>query len=516
MILPTSDCSFSVRLAFWTWILVLFPAAFALSALAGELGANKVDLMLQYTPFPAPSGNDVEGYRALRRDMARKAIEDARAAGLSFFRVAVTGYGPSRIGDIHNDLALWQSDPAKFWSFQDEMFDDLDRAGIRLVPSFVWNLAQFPALTGDTITTFVTDPESNSRHLLNRFIADFITRYRSRKTILFYELGNEMNLFADLNLKKKCPPGVDKPCVWTSFTTDDMIRFSTREVTAIKALDPSRRVASGYAIQRPAAYHLRHQPEFAPSGPDWTPDTPAEFDEYLREVHAPFDIVTVHIYPSADENRFNRPEGHQYELVADAAASAKAAGKPLFVGEFGDTEATPFMRGLLREIADAHVDYAAIWVWEFYQTATFRTHDTEATRYSVEPGYSDPLIALLRQSETALGQAPSHSAIGRSASAPRIVITWPLPCATIDRPVDVFAVASDGARSVKSVSFEAAGRPLATVTSPPYQVRFAPVGAEGGIIDIKATAETESGAEAVSTISLRLNGEARPCDASRR
>src|SRR5713101_2834131 len=136
------------------------------AASAAALGANKIDLMLDYLAPSPPAGADPEGYRRVRQAMARKAIADARDAGLGFFRVAVTGYSPVEFDAKQHDLTLWQSDPPQFWTALDAMFDDLDAAGIRLVPSFVWNIAQFPALGGDTIATFVRDPNSASRRLL--------------------------------------------------------------------------------------------------------------------------------------------------------------------------------------------------------------------------------------------------------------------------------------------------------------------------------------------------------------
>jgi len=109
----------------------------AFPASASALGANKFDLMLDYVvPSPA-AGADPEGYRRVRRAMAEKAIADARDAGLSFFRVAITGYGPVEFNSNskQNDLALWQTDPPLFWAALDGMFADLDAAGIGLVPN---------------------------------------------------------------------------------------------------------------------------------------------------------------------------------------------------------------------------------------------------------------------------------------------------------------------------------------------------------------------------------------------
>jgi len=280
-------------------------------------------------------------------------------------------------------------------------------------------------------------------------------------------------------------------------------------VRQIKSLDPSRPVTSGYSLPRPAAMHLTRRPEYGASGPDWTPDTKEETARTLIETHQPFDIVSVHIYPLPQDNRFGLPQGGQYRLVADADAAAKSAGKPLFIGEFGDTGgATPFMTHLLDEIVRHRVDYTAIWVWEYYQTSTYQTRNTEPTRYDVEPGYSDVVIALLIEAERRLGHMPPPKAAGEP---PRVVLTWPLPCAVIDRPLDVAAVASDGATAVKSVEFLVDGTPLAAVSAPPYKTRFDPAGQGARTADFAARAVGGSGAAAEFHSTVRLNDAPGPC-----
>jgi hypothetical protein len=361
----------------------------------------------------------------------------------------------------------------------------------------------------DPITAFLRDPKSKSRQLLARFIEEFITRYAHRKTIFFYELTNEMNLVADVDLSGKCQKSRTQSCVWSNFTTADMIEFSRQLVVLIKRLDPSRKVTSGYAIPRPSAAHLMRRPAFAPGGPDWTLDTREEFDQYLLAIHAPFDIVSVHIYPAPGERRFGQNPGDEYDLVANAEAVAKRAAKPLFIGEFGDSGRTPFMTHLLEQIVRDHVDYAAIWTWEFYQTATYRTHDTEPTKFSVEPGYSDDVISLLMDIERKMGMGPPQAAAN---APPRVVLTWPVPCAVVDKPIDLNAVASEGAKSVQRVEFLVDGKLVGSALTPPYSVHFSPIGLGDRLATIEAKATGYSGASAAFDSKVRLNGSNNLCN----
>ena len=490
-------------------LLLLAISALGSFVAATEIGANKFDLLLQYLPSSEPSPQAGDGSHYIRRAMAKKAISDAHDAGFAFLRVAVTGFFPVIIDDHKNDLALWQNNPTKFWAATDEMFDDLDRAGIRLVPTLAWNFTQFPALGRDKLTTFLQDPKSRSRQLLAQFIRDFISRYRQRQTILFYELTNELNLSADVEIGEKCKQQKPTTCVWSNFTTNDLLEFSTSTAPLIKSLDASRPLSSGFAIPRPAAMHLMRRPQFSTSGPDWTADDREEFQGYILAIHKPFDVVSVHLYPTKENVRFGKPDGQQYELVSEAAAAARSEGKPIFVGEFGDVAGrTPFMTYTVDKIVNERVDFAAIWVWEFYQTSTYQTRNTDPTKYSVEPGYSEDLIQLLIQTERRVGQRLPETSV---AAPPRVVLTWPLPCALISGPVNLAAVASDGIKAVRQVEFFINGKMLAAVGAPPYFLPFDPAGFNERTATITARAVTQSGAYSEFQSQVRVNADTTAC-----
>ncbi len=475
------------------------------AASAAALGANKFDLMLDYLASSPPVGANAEGYRRVRQAMARKAIADARDAGLAFFRVAVTGYSPVEFDAKQHDLTLWQSDPPQFWTALDAMFDDLDAAGIRLVPSFVWNITQFPSLGNDNVAMFVRDPNSASRRLLAQFIRDFIGRYKDRPTMLFYEMGNEMNLAADLDERaRNCQ---HERCIWENFTTGDMTRFARETVALIKSSDPSRGVTSGYSLPRPAAAHLEHRPQFSAAGADWRPDTAGEFDRYLIAANEPFDIISIHVYPEDETRPSASPSDERFDPVAAAAKVARSIGKRLFIGEFGDPGgATPFMSHVMDDIVRERVDFSAIWVWEFYQMSTH----TPVVRFNVEPGYSDDIIRSLMATERRIGVAAPPDI----TAAPRVVLTWPLPCAEIDRPIDLAAVASDRTNAVRQVDFLIDGQLFAAVSGPPYRTPFDPVGRGSRTVEIEARAIAASGTTAASHSTVRLNGDKSRCEPS--
>jgi hypothetical protein len=461
-------------------------------AKAGQLGANAIYLMSNYVPHSEES----EAYRFIRRQMAKKAIGDAHAAGLTFLRVDLSGSRPINFEDNVNDLAIWQHDPNRFWSAADEMFDDLDQAGMRIVPTLAWSIIQFPALGGDDLLTFLRNPGSQSRVLFTRFVTDFVTRYKNGQTILFYELSNEWNLFSDIDVEVTCQPG--KRCVWHNFNTDDLLAFARSVVSLVKSLDPSRKISSGYSLPRPAATHLR-------SGAGWINDSIEEFKQYLLYISEPFDIVGVHIYPPTD--RFGLPPEQPSEFISVVMSAVRSVGKELFIGEFGDSGATPFLREFLRAIVDQRVDYAAIWVWEFYQSSTYEAHNTEPSRFSIEPGYYDDLIALLAQTEQSLGHQPATKA----SDPPSVILTWPLPCAKLDQSTNLAAVASAGIRGVKSVEFSVNGKPLAMLSAPPFTTRFDPKEFGDNNIEIEVKAVADSGLSADFKTVMSANHSEASC-----
>ncbi|MBV9829228.1 MAG: hypothetical protein JO001_26720, partial [Alphaproteobacteria bacterium] len=250
----------------------------------------------------------------------------------------------------------------------------------------------------------------------------------------------------------------------------------------------------GYSLPRPGASHLQARPQFAPGGPDWTPDTVQEFDHDLLAVNEPFDMVSIHFY-APDEARPSGPYGANFDPMIEAAKVVHAVGKRLFIGEFGDIEgATPFMhRLLLSDILHAKVDFAAIWVWEFYQTSTYETLNTEPTRFDIEPAYAERTIQLLKRSANLLGK---RIWLG-SQSTLRVILTWPLPCAKVTGVTKLSAVASDGTRPVKRIEFFVNNDFAGSSSNSPYSLSSdlsRAIALGSGFIKIEARAIASSGA----------------------
>lgn len=449
------------------------------------VGINKFDLFMQYTGT-ASGGNGSLAYRRVTRAMAQKALDDAKDAGVKYVRVFMGGRTSLNPGDGKDSLDRWRNDPETFWSQVDEMMDDLDARGIQLVPVLVSGSSKFQVMTEEPLGEMFRNPESRSWKLLSRYVTEFVTRYRKRPTVLFYELTNELNNFAELDLMRHCKKIKQKCDERDRFTTDSMIAYTQRLADLIRSLDGSRKISSGFSIPRGSAEHLRERPQWSPSGADWRLDTREQFAKNLKDIHAAVDIISIHLYSGKNNWRFGSTDA--VGLLVEAKRVADEVGKPLFVGEFGDPnpgdadERSHAVR-MMNKIAELRIPYSAVWVWELYQKNTYATHDSKPSAHSLEPGYTDYLIGRLRD----VNGAPTQTK-AKDTQPPRVVLTWPLECSMVKKGQSIHAVASDDSGAVEKVEFLVDGEVMAVDVSLPYQADFLPKNFKAGIRRLTARA----------------------------
>ena len=469
------------------------------------LGANAFDLLLQFNGRGS-GGDGSLPWLNLTRAMGQKSTLDARDAGFSFLRVAAAGYGPSWPDDPqHDDLALWRSDPHAYWTRVDALFDTVDQANLRLIPSFIWNAAQFPALAHETVRDLITNPQSGSMLLAQRYITEFVMRYRNRPTVLFYEMGNELNLLADLDSNRRCRREyAAQPfrCISTgNFSTDDLTMFSKRIVNLLHELDPSRRISSGFGNLRPAAAHLAKRPEWSQEGPDWTQDSLAEFTSFIRLQNASFDIASLHLYPGSDTVRPTLGTRSPSDYTQLVARLMHPLGKKVFVGEFADPNNTGLSGSIATLLQTGVIDGAALWAWEFYQFSPTHSLDAEAGRYDVEPGNDEAALLPLKPVLASPVSPP----------LPRIVLTSPVPCMKMDKPITLQAIASVGNALPAQVEFFLDDTLLGVATTFPYRLIFDPRRLTGTSANIGARAIAVDGKKAEFVSPINSKGAAPGC-----
>lgn len=485
-----------------------------LSAKEISIGVNKFDLFMQYTGT-ASGGDGGAAYRRVTRAMAKKALDDAKDAGVRYVRVFMGGRTSFTPRDGRDSLALWRTDPEAFWRQVDEMMDDLDAREIQLIPVLVSASGKFQIMTGEPLGEMFRNPNSRSWILAARFVTDFVTRYHKRRTVLFYELTNELNNFVDLDLERRCQQKKKEVCNEEErFTVEDLIAYTTRLANLIRNLDRTRLISSGFSIPRGAAEHLRARPQWSAQGADWRADTREQFAKNLKDIHVGVDIISIHLFGGVRNQRFGSTDA--VDLLAEAKRVADEIGKPLFVGEFGDhnprdADDRSFSVRMMTKILELRIPYSALWVWEFYPNTTYATHDNRHSAYSLEPGYTDFLIARLREANGKNGTK------GKDISPPRVVLTWPLECSVLSEPIELYAVASDDSGRAKKVEFLVDGKIVNVDETPPYQARFLPAMFSAGRHQLTARAHDFGGnvAEFSSVVIVgRRDGRAEGCTIS--
>ena len=142
-----------------------------------------------------------------------EALADAAEFGIDVMRVAAIGYWPV-------DMALWESDPNRYWAAMDRLLKEARQSGIRLVLVIYWNSFLFPDLASrdGNLETRRSLPfsESQSRKQLFAYVSELVARYADRSTVLAWEISNELNLTTDISMKGR--KTIVSPCSGTPST----------------------------------------------------------------------------------------------------------------------------------------------------------------------------------------------------------------------------------------------------------------------------------------------------------
>ncbi|MEN8228882.1 MAG: Ig-like domain-containing protein [Bacteroidota bacterium] len=428
-----------------------------------SIGLNAFPLFAQYLGISQGNSDyQNEAHRKISKAMARKSIISASEIGTQYLRVMVSGfYSPT--------LDVLRNDSVAFWSAMDELMAEFKANEMKIIPSLAWNLFQFSNYFNETVTDYMTNSNSQSYLLLKKFIHDFVTRYKDEDVVLFYELGNEYNLYADLKIETN--PWTGEPYTG-KFTTAQLSDFQKRTANFIRSLDPAAMVTSGNAMPRPSAYHLMLQPAFSPSGADWTVDNVDQFKQYVKILEEGVDVISMHIYNGSFEgpDRFGITDRNSAEILTYAKQASDEAGKLLFMGEFGDYDPmiqqdtnAVFTQNMFNKIAELDIPFSAPWIWDFYQFSTY-----EFTLFQIEQGFTDFIIEKYKQANVNLGNPPVIIADPDTVK-PLVVLTFPKGNGEYANPQLLHAVASDNSGSIARVEFYVNEELIFTDTEPPYQ-----------------------------------------------
>lgn len=355
-----------------------------------NVGANLPDLFERFL-----RGNDADAIRSL---------ETARDAGIRFVRCFGGTWGAE-------EFPIFLHDRKKWLDAFDRMLAAADRAGIAVVPSLLFNAHMLPdhvrRTTGadEQIVDYLT-PGSKSNRLAIEYVTAIVTHHRDDPRVLFWEIGNEYNLEADLSKDWKPRPANQIP------TSDQIRAFLIQIATLIKKIDPNHLVTSGNSDMRPYAWHIRqamlkhrNAPDPFDYPMDWTKDTYEQYAEMLDFFNPPpLDIISVHQYPPGqDTASWLARDDRTAAMLSWTRRVADRIGKPLFVGEFaqpawadGKEVETPWCRDFLAQIEKGMAPIAAVWAWEF------DVDNPGQSPYSLSPARTPALVEAIRQTNRRL------------------------------------------------------------------------------------------------------------------
>ncbi len=318
-----------------------------------QIGVNKYDLFIRY----------LEGGSA--REQVLKALDAAASYRLRVLRFSAAGFYPSQ-------MALWSNEPI-YWSAMDQLVAGARKRELYLVPVINWNLYLFTDMAGECVQDLLTNSDSRSRQYLWLYTYQLVSRYAREPTILFWELTNEMNLQADLEFMNPYGFSLLNPVhEGTSymrlrrdhFTSDQMIPFLQEWAHFVRSVDAVHLISTGFSAPRPAAQHLRA----AKGKGDWTADSPAEMETYIKDTHPdPIDIISIHFYQGHDTLRWDIKDPTSTAALDHFVQAARRIGKPLFIGETGEdykqNPTAPFLMKVLDTSGRLSIPLVLLWNW---------------------------------------------------------------------------------------------------------------------------------------------------------
>lgn len=444
------------------------------------MGINRFELGSQFVQSNWGHVGEPE-FDAIALNMSLKSMSDATSDGIRFIRFAAGDFGPNTY-EGPGILRLWKADPEAFFSKYDRLFDEADRRGVKLVPALIWNLPQIPALAGrdasgrgETVPMMMQDPNSRSSQLAVQWVKSFVARYKDRASVLFWELGNEWNLGADWKSLEACykdwGQGHEICQPKGNYTTNQFVQFANRLREAIRSVDSSRKISTGYGYPTPYAQNLRQKPQWT-----WGPkdglaeDRQSQSEQYLSDIHTGFEIVSIHHYPDS------RLQNLQHRSLLQFIQNwSQRRGQEVFVGEFGapnglsggtNFTSSGYLLSTLRDILALNIRWSAAWVYQFYQNSP-----TVPNEFNIEQGMTDAFLQDLRQHTFTM--EPTLRPTG--AEAPNLLITAPATVDTTDARFAIHALASDDSGQVPSIRFlKGDGELIQQVLRPPFTTTVNP------------------------------------------
>lgn len=277
----------------------------------------------------------------------------------------------------------------------------------------------------------IRNTSSIAYNLNLQYFGEVVTRYSNRKGVLFWELGNELNLMVN-NPAPWCGP-TQKTGTEPCFNTPEMQTYTKALVAKIRQIDPVRPISSGFSAARNTAWHQ----EFCKAGSTepgcetgfYGIDSQEQWLNITSQQSVAVDVISIHHYaqPSTGTHCYfakdpSDPNCIQNASLVDVVAElTEAEGKMLFVGEYGGPNPNftgptvadqQFNQDLLSlQVASSkgagrnRIGMTAVWAWACPSHRADMTCIWPGSNRSKEEG-SGRMVELLTETNAALYPTP--------------------------------------------------------------------------------------------------------------
>ena len=377
-----------------------------------EISFNKFDLFWEPFNLLKEGKGGTQEYRDMVASQDR-ALAEIHAMGCRSIRAFCSPWG---IWDLRSTF----EDPAKrdavYFKALDTALDLCDKNQIRLV--FDLGCANFTDAAivvgkwqyGDEhLRELIANPDSRSRKEMYRYLDTIVERYKNRKTVMMWEIGNEITNSADISPENNVFQGQRMPSLL------DVSRFYDDVARRIKTDDPLRLVNNG-------GDHLRGCQWNQYTKHTWIRDTIEEQNKALDLLYAKSAVDVIDIHYGIDNHGNGEPIAgpggkSAFMNVAQYVEAARRIGKPLMLGEAScpsiANDDNPEHKKIYAETPDSMDSYwnpnAPKWVkmlcdqiveagpqlvyWWCYSSD--RPVDRNIPSFNIKKGLTDPVLAVM-------------------------------------------------------------------------------------------------------------------------
>lgn len=355
------------------------------------IGINYFTAFIRMTGIEGQPGN-------LADTSYRQGFETLRKYEIPFVRFCAGGFFPK-------DWDLYRTDKEAYFKALDQLVADAETCGLGLIPSLFWCASTFPDLVGEPLDQW-GNPQSKTHEFMRRYTTEVVSRYKDSPAIWGWEFGNEYLHECDLP-GKESGRGWVVPDFGTPATRTDRDKMLRKNIhiayqafaETVRSLDPIHPVFSGDTMPRSVAFHNWKDAS-------WEPDSKEEWQSMFLKDNEAMDALSIHFYYYEKEGR--RESGvagfGPEEQLAFMMDTARQAGKPLYIGEFGPApkerpleEERRQFEYVLALLVTNQVPLSALWNFDF-------EHVDQGLWNITESNHRAYMLEALRDANRQLGE----------------------------------------------------------------------------------------------------------------